>query len=161
VLFRSRAEINAYIGYHEIPYRDDPTNEDDTMTRNFLRNKIIPVLTHIYPGLAERWQKQKPYWLELQEMLETTARTFMSEFLDKKEGLAREAYRKLPFPLRATILELWYHDSTHLQVSDSTTLERWDNAILTFDPRKKTEWHPTGKAGQKFLSTSKERAKLI
>lgn len=161
LLYTSRTEINAYIGYHEIPYRDDPTNEDNTMTRNFLRNKVIPVLTHIYPGVAERWQKQKQYWLELQEMLETTARTFMNEFLDKKEGLSRSAYTKLPFPLRATILELWYHDSTGLQVEGSATLERWDNAIFTFDPRKKTEWNSTGKAGQKFLSMSKERAKLI
>lgn len=161
LLYTSRAEINAYIGYHEIPYRDDPTNEDDSMARNFLRNKIIPVLTHVYPGLAERWQSQKPYWLDLQKMLETTARTFMNEFFDKKEGLSRTAYAKLPFPMRATVLELWYSDSTGLHVPDSATLERWDNAILTFDPRKKTEWHPTGKPGQKFLSMSKERAKLI
>lgn len=161
LLYTSRAEINAYIGYHEIPYRDDPTNEDDSMARNFLRNKIIPVLTHVYPGLAERWQKQKSYWIELQGMLETTARAFMQEFLDKHEGLSRGAYAKLPFPMRATVLELWYQDSTGLHVPDSATLERWDNAILTFDPRKKTEWHPSGKTGQKFLSMSKERAKLI
>ncbi|QQR55407.1 tRNA lysidine(34) synthetase TilS [Candidatus Peregrinibacteria bacterium] len=162
LLYTSRAEINAYIGYHEIPYRDDPTNEDETLARNFLRNKIIPVLTHVYPGLAERWQKQKPYWLDLQKMLETSALTFMQEFLDKKEGLSREAYGKLPYPLRATVLERWYQDSTGRHVPDAATLERWDNAILTFETRKKTEWNtdPSSKKNR-FLSLSKERAKLI
>lgn len=160
LLYTSRAEINAYVGYHEIPYHDDPTNEDNALARNFLRNKIVPVLTHVYPSLAERWQKQKPYWLELEEMLECTARTFMEEYLDPKDGLHRAAYAKVPFPLRATILELWYRDTTGERVADSTTLERWDEAIRTFDPRKKTEWNPTGKAGQKFLTITKERAKL-
>lgn len=162
LLYTSRAEINAYVGYHEIPYRDDPTNEDDTLSRNFLRNKIIPVLTHVYPGLVERWQKQKPYWLDLQKMLETAARTFMQEFLDKKEGLSRSAYSKLPYPIRATVLELWFHETTGRHVPDSTTLERWDEAILTFETRKKTEWdtNPSAKKNR-FLSMSKERAKLI
>lgn len=158
LLFTSRAEINAYVTTQEIPYRDDPTNEDNTMSRNFLRNKVIPVLNHVYPGLAERWQAQKPYWLELQAMLETSAELFLSEFLDPKLGLNRAAYKRLPFPLRASILELWYQKTTGKRVGDSATLERWDHALLTFDPRKKTEWG--SEAGKKFLTMSKEWGKI-
>lgn len=155
LLFTSRAEINAYTEVEEIPYRDDPTNEDDELTRNFLRNKIIPVLNHVYPGLAERWQKQKNYWFDLQDMLEGSAKTFIEEFLTKKDGLNRLAYKKLPFPLRATVLELWFKETTGKMVPDSQTIERWDTAILTFEPRKKTEWYE-----KKFLTMTKEWAKI-
>ena len=154
LLYTPRADINSYVEANQIPYRNDPSNEDDTYMRNFLRHKIIPVINHVHPGLAARWQTQKPYWNELQAMLEGSARAFMEEFLDK-EGLNREAYAALPLPVRYTVLELWYNESTGLRVSENASLERWDDAILTFETRKKTEWH-----GKKFLVMSKERAKL-
>lgn len=169
MLYTSRMEVNAYVDAEQIPYRNDPTNEDDRFARNFLRHKIIPVLTHVYPGLAERWQTQKNYWGDLQEILETSARSFMEEFLDEKAGLNRAAYSRLPYPLRATVLELWFRDSTGLRVPDNATLERWDTAIRTFEPRKKTEWYsakPTRQSrvcppsSTKFLVMSKERAKI-
>ncbi len=159
LLYTSRAEINAYVATEEIPYRDDPSNEDNAMTRNFLRNKVIPVLNHVYPGLAERWQKQKSYWLELQMMLENSADLFLTEYLDKKNGLSRAAYARLPYPVRATALELWFHRSTGKRVPDSQTLERWDDALLNFDPRKKTEWDPDNKK-MRFLTMTKEWGKL-
>lgn len=159
LLFTSRNEINQYIETHEIPFRNDPTNEDQTYNRNFLRLKIVPVLNHVYPGLAARWQKQKPYWEDLQTMLESSAQGFMDEFLDSKDGLHRKAYAQLPYPLRATVLEQWYLQSTGKHVSDNATLERWDHAIRTLEPRKKTEWDPHNKQ-TKFLLLTKERAKL-
>ncbi|MBT4384439.1 tRNA lysidine(34) synthetase TilS [Candidatus Peregrinibacteria bacterium] len=155
LLYTSRNEIDEYVEKHEIPYREDPSNADDRFARNFLRNKIIPVLNHVYPEMAAKWQGQKEYWLELQEMLETSAAVFLQEFLDKKEGLHRAAYKQLPFPIRATVLELWYRESTGERVPDSTTLHRWDEAIITFNSRKKTEWHK-----KTFLTMSKERAKI-
>lgn len=160
LLFTPRSEINSYVEALQIPYRDDPTNEDDSYMRNFLRLKIIPVLNHVYPGLAERWQNQKKYWLELQHLLEASARTFMEEFLDKKEGLLRRAYKELPYPIRTTVLELWYQDSTGKRVTDNATLDRWDDAVFRFEPRKKTEWDPASKK-TKFLVLTKERAKLV
>lgn len=155
LLFTPRSEVNDYIEAHEIPYRDDPSNQDENFKRNFLRNKVVPVLHHVYPDMFDRWQRQKDYWLELQDMLETEAELFLDTHLDKKDGLNRQAYQDLPFPLRATVLELWFRESTGKMVPDSTTINRWDNAIRTFQSRKKTEWDEG-----RFLSMSKEHAKL-
>lgn len=160
LLYTSRNEINAYTEANEIPYRNDPSNEDYRYMRNFLRHKIIPVLNHVYPGLAERWQGQKGYWNDLQVMLESGAQNFMNEFLDAKDGLHRKAYSQLPYPIRATVLELWYLQSTGKRVPDNATIDRWDEAILKLEPRKKTEWDPTAKKSGKFLMLTKERAKL-
>ncbi|MBU0982161.1 tRNA lysidine(34) synthetase TilS [Patescibacteria group bacterium] len=154
LLFTPRNEINEYIEKNAIPYFEDPSNQDERYARNFLRHKIIPVLNHVYPGLAERWQKQKEYWFELQDMLETNAESFLDENLDKS-GLDRKAYSSLPFPIRATVLEIWFRETTSQMVPDSATIERWDHAILSFPSRKKTEW-----ADKKFLEMTKERAKI-
>lgn len=155
LLFTPRSDIDAYIKAHDIHFREDPTNKDESLKRNFLRHKIIPVLNHVYPEMAARWQGQKDYWLALQEMLENSAESFLDKFLDEKTGLNREAYRELPFPLRATVLEIWFRESTGQRISDSNTLTRWDTAILTWHSRKKTEW-----GDKKFLVMSKERAKI-
>lgn len=155
LLYTSRGEIDEYVAHHQIPYRDDPSNSDENFKRNFLRHKVVPVLNHVYPGLAQRWQEQKQYWLDLQTLLESQAALFINEFLDKKEGLDRRAYAALPFPIRATVLELWYRRTSGEMVPDAQTINRWDHAILTLEPRKKTEWH-----GKKFLVMSKERAKI-
>lgn len=154
LLFTPRHEINEYIEEMQIPFVEDPTNEDENFARNFLRHKIVPVLNHVYPGIAERWQKQKTYWLELQEMLEISAECFLDEFLTK-DGLNRAAYKELPFPVRATVLEIWFRETTGKMVPDSATLQRWDEAILKFPSRKKTEWD-----GKKFLVMTKETAKI-
>jgi len=140
LLFTSRAEINDYIDANEIPFREDPSNSDEQFTRNFLRNKVVPVLSHVYSDFPQRWQGQKDYWIELQGMLETQAQAFLTEHLTD-EGLARAPYRELPYPVRSTILELWFRQSTGQRVQESANLKRWDEAILNWNSRKKTEWH--------------------
>jgi len=140
LLFTPRSEINDYIEAHDIHFREDPSNKDENFTRNFLRSKVVPTLGHIYPDFPSRWQGQKEYWLELQAMLEESALRFLDDHLSD-EGLERHAYRELPFPVRATILELWFRDTTGQRIQDSATLNRWDEAILNWPTRKKTEWH--------------------
>lgn len=154
LLYTPRSEINDYVEKMQIPYVDDPTNNDENFSRNFLRHKVIPVLNHVYTGIAERWQNQKEYWVELQEMLEVSAECFLDEFLTK-DGLNRKAYKELPLPMRATVLEIWFRETTGKRVPDSATIHRWDNAIKTFPSRKKTEW-----TDGKFLKMTKETAKI-
>ena len=113
--------------------------EEFKYTRNFLRNKVVPVLTHVYADFPQRWQGQKTYWQELQAMLEGQAQKFLDSHLTD-EGLARGPYRELAYPLRGTVLELWFRQTTGQRVQDAASLNRWDEAILNWPSRKKTEW---------------------
>lgn len=154
LLFTPRTEVDGYVEDESIPFREDPTNKDLEFKRNFLRHKVVPVLQHVYPNFAPRWQAQKDYWVELQEMMEESARIFMDDFLTA-EGLHRDSYRDLPYPIRATVLELWFADDTGKRIPDSLTLHRWDEAIRTWNSGKKTEW-----TEGKFLKMTKEWARL-
>lgn len=44
LLFATRNLINQHLKTHDIPYRDDASNEESKYQRNFLRNKIFPVI---------------------------------------------------------------------------------------------------------------------
>ena len=48
----SKDEINLYATKNKIVYGVDPTNSDISLTRNFLRKKVVPLLEKIKPNLA-------------------------------------------------------------------------------------------------------------
>lgn len=49
LLKTTKNEIKAYIEINDIPYVDDETNEDNDYNRNYIRNKIMPLIRY-------RWQ---------------------------------------------------------------------------------------------------------
>lgn len=53
LLTTTRAEIDAYVAAHAIPYGDDDTNEDDAYARNRLRHQVTPVLESLNPRYVE------------------------------------------------------------------------------------------------------------
>lgn len=49
----TKQEIMSYIYENQIPYVEDETNQDTTLTRNFLRQKILPELRQVWPKVDE------------------------------------------------------------------------------------------------------------
>lgn len=50
----SREEIEAYLRFWGLPWREDSTNRDDAYTRNRLRHRVLPELEAMSPGLSAR-----------------------------------------------------------------------------------------------------------
>lgn len=51
MLNTEKSEIVDYIAKFDIPYVQDETNFDDTYTRNYLRNKVFPILQKQWPNV--------------------------------------------------------------------------------------------------------------
>lgn len=65
----SRQEIEAYAKKHNVPYREDLTNKDESYTRNFLRGKVIPLLKERYPALNESFARLSESAGEITDMI--------------------------------------------------------------------------------------------
>jgi tRNA(Ile)-lysidine synthase len=50
MLGTTQTSIMAYLGSNEIPYVEDETNHDDEYNRNYIRNKILPLIRFRWPG---------------------------------------------------------------------------------------------------------------
>lgn len=50
----TRSQIDAYCQQQGVQPRFDPTNLDQTLLRNRLRHEVLPLLTTVIPGVAER-----------------------------------------------------------------------------------------------------------
>lgn len=48
----SRQEIDAYVALHNIPFREDKSNQDNKYRRNLLRNEVFPLLEQINSGFV-------------------------------------------------------------------------------------------------------------
>ncbi|GAB4013026.1 tRNA lysidine(34) synthetase TilS [Spirosoma migulaei] len=53
LLFATRPELATYADEHNVLYREDSSNHNDTYARNRIRHHVVPVLTDLNPGL---WQ---------------------------------------------------------------------------------------------------------
>lgn len=53
MLFCTKKEIIAYADKHHIPYREDITNKEDDVQRNFIRLNIIPLFEQLRPDFKQ------------------------------------------------------------------------------------------------------------
>lgn len=58
----TRGEIMAYLQQHELDCLHDPTNQDLSLDRNYIRHRVLPAIEHRWPGYrssilqSSRWQ---------------------------------------------------------------------------------------------------------
>ena len=53
MLNTEKQAIKQYIFSNDIPYVEDETNKDDTYQRNFIRNRIIPQISKLWPNAVQ------------------------------------------------------------------------------------------------------------
>lgn len=64
-----RSDLRGFVAERQIGFREDPSNADETLTRNFLRHKVVPLLQHVNPAfelslsrLAQISDLENDYW---------------------------------------------------------------------------------------------------
>jgi tRNA(Ile)-lysidine synthase len=68
LLCLTRKQIMAFLTDEQIPYRTDPTNLQDNTDRNFVRNRLIPVVRERFPDFAKPLKRGMDL-IELEESL--------------------------------------------------------------------------------------------
>ena len=79
----SKDEINLYAKDNNIVYGTDPTNNDISLTRNFLRKKVVPLLEKIKPNLAIPFKDLKNKIDDEEDVIDFSINQFMnSEYIN-------------------------------------------------------------------------------
>lgn len=73
LLTTSREEIEAYLRYRGLPWREDVTNRDDAYARNRLRHQVLPVLEDLFPGFLSRISQTCAHLREDEDCLSSMA----------------------------------------------------------------------------------------
>lgn len=119
-----KQEIRDYATAHQVEWREDSTNSDETYLRNYVRAQIVP-------KLDEASREQLMHHSERAAELNGAITQLTSEYLERfttKDKLERAMYRQLPEEVSREVLAQWLR--THTKVSISTKLlTRLDTAI--------------------------------
>ena len=106
----SKDEINSYAKKNKIAYGIDPTNNDISLTRNFLRKKIIPLLETIKPNLAIPFKDLENKIDDVKDVIDFSINQFMnSEYINMEKGIVyidKNYFLGLPFLMQINILRI-------------------------------------------------------
>lgn len=105
LLTLSRAQLLAYAKTHDLRWVEDPSNADVVYTRNFLRQRIFPLLRERFPAVESVLARTAEQLAEDTELLEVLAALDTGE--GSETGLACARLRALS-PARArNVLRTW------------------------------------------------------
>lgn len=79
LLFATRKQIEAYATEHSLKWREDASNAADHYQRNIIRNKVVPLLLQINPGLEKSFVNT----LERIKGSHEFVTIFLKKFIDK------------------------------------------------------------------------------
>ena len=101
LLSTSRDEIEAYLRFWGLPWREDPSNREEAYARNRVRRRVIPELEALYPGLLVRLTDAAQRLRADEEFLSAQGERALERVREEPEGLSlpAEDLGKLPQPL--------------------------------------------------------------
>jgi len=104
-----RQELETWLYDRDLPWRNDPSNDDLRYARNRVRHVMLPALEDLGPGWRQRAQESLEDlgaawdWMQKQA-LEVASRAGRPGALD------RAALKELPDLLLRTVLQIWLED---------------------------------------------------
>lgn len=74
LLHCSRQEILAYAAAHQLQWIEDESNADDSYPRNFLRYRVLPLLSERFPAYRDTLARSAQHFAEASKLLDDLAR---------------------------------------------------------------------------------------
>ncbi|MGN0819009.1 MAG: tRNA lysidine(34) synthetase TilS [Christensenellaceae bacterium] len=99
----SRQEIDIFIAENHLPFVTDETNADNSYSRNYIRNEVLPVITSRFENAVDSIYRFSKSASEDDEFLYKTAQTYL---MTEPDGVSVPTNLEKPLLSRATILAL-------------------------------------------------------
>ena len=116
LLSRSRDELEAWVRGQGINWVDDDSNADESLNRNYLRRRILPLIRERWPGSASAVARSARHVAEAQSMLDRLARADI-ERASYGESLSVKILRTIALFLSAR----WSFPKTGVTATIATT----------------------------------------
>ncbi len=103
-----RSALIAYAEHHGLRWIDDPSNDDLSLDRNFLRHRVLPLLRERWPHADAAFARSAELSARTADLLrDEDARMLEHVRLDGRDILSRQALRGLASERRARVLRHW------------------------------------------------------
>lgn len=105
----SRADLQAW-AQHGLRWVEDESNADTSLSRNFLRHQVLPLLQHKWPGLTRSLSRTAQQQAQADELLTGLAQAYLQMHADTEAATLDVAELRRQSPaLQALVLRHWLH----------------------------------------------------
>jgi tRNA(Ile)-lysidine synthase len=132
LLSRSRAELEVWVREQGLTWVEDDTNVDESLDRNYLRLRILPLIRDRWPGAATAVARSARHAAEAQSLLDTLALADVDR-ASYGESLSAKSLRALPPDRRRNALRFWITRAGFL-APDTRRLEEVAGPLLDARP---------------------------
>lgn len=108
LLHCSREEILAYAAAHQLHWIEDESNTDDSYPRNFLRHRVLPLLSERFPAYRDTLARSALHFAEASKLLDELAQQDAAQAIEG-ETLAVAALQALSQPRAKNLLRYFLH----------------------------------------------------
>lgn len=147
----SRAELAAYAHRHHITHIDDESNADWSLTRNWLRGRILPELESRFPSCREALAATSSRLAESAALLDDLARLDLARAACG-EGVDLAALAELGLPRARNLLRYWLRERTG-SVPTAVHLETLLDQLLGAAPDRQPVWRWGGSVLRRHRGT--------
>ena len=118
----SKEEILQFINDNQLDFIEDESNQDNSYSRNFLRNKIIPLI-------MERWPGAKKNTARMANLLSKQSKLYHQFLTDKlqsvcdHDGLLLDKLSTLDYFERAELIRIWLDQQSFASPNESQMKE--------------------------------------
>lgn len=103
-----RSELLAYARQHRLRWIEDPSNDDTRLDRNFLRQRVLPLLRERWPHADASFARAAALAAEAADLLAGgDAEALAAARTDDRHSLSVEGLRRLSPARRARVLRRW------------------------------------------------------
>jgi tRNA(Ile)-lysidine synthase len=132
LLPRSRAELEEWVRGAGLSWVDDDTNADETLDRNYLRRRVLPLIRERWQGIGSAVSRSARHAAEGQRLLDMIARSDV-ERASSGAGLFVPVLRALQPDRRRNALRFWIARSG-ARVPDTSRLEELAGPMIDARP---------------------------
>ncbi len=132
LLHVSKRDILNYCELHNLTFVEDPSNQDIQHRRNFLRQKVIPLMETEWPDITATLARASAIQASTQELVEEVASADFDQCFDKNKGLSISATKELSSVRQTQVFRYWLQKLDQAMPSQKV-VEQLKQQMLTSD----------------------------
>ncbi len=144
LLAHGREELQEYAMEQHLPWIDDPSNQDTTFDRNFLRHVVLPVIRQRWPAASATLSRVAQHQAEAADLLDILGQQDLASLATADARIIRIAPLLALAPMRQrNVLRYWLHRVCTLTIPSTVHLQRIIDEILRADEDAEplVHWH--------------------
>ena len=126
----SRAELEQVADLLELEYIDDPSNQDESYDRNYLRHRVMPLLKQRWPHVLTQWQKSAELMAESHSLLESYLESDLLGCTDQRGCLDLQKLEGFEPQKRRALLRHWIYVKTGIRINQDQLQVIFTDVVL-------------------------------